>query len=235
MALWKQWFIWNVYARHRRFPSLDSRRALRLVLSRLDHGHARGLNVGSSLARLHAGLINLDIRRLYEVNVVGTALRLPFLDGVFACVLSINVLEHLPDPDLALREAVRVLRPGGLVYLQAPFIIGFHSGPHDYWRFTQVGLQRLVLRQQLNVVETGIATGAGTGMYHVAVEYVAAVCGALWSRLYLPTKAAGAVLLSPLRWADHITKAGDANRIAGSFFIIAEKRDDSEIPESARP
>lgn len=41
------------------------------------------------------------------------AVRLPFADAQFQTVLAVSVLEHLPQPALALAEALRVLRPGG--------------------------------------------------------------------------------------------------------------------------
>ncbi|MEM1047322.1 MAG: class I SAM-dependent methyltransferase [Pseudomonadota bacterium] len=40
---------------------------------------------------------------------------LPFEDGVFDIAMTAHVLEHLPDPRAALREMVRVLKPGGLL------------------------------------------------------------------------------------------------------------------------
>lgn len=45
--------------------------------------------------------------------VVADAGSLPFDDGEFDYVLSIDVLPHLPNPGAALAEARRVLRPGG--------------------------------------------------------------------------------------------------------------------------
>ncbi len=47
---------------------------------------------------------------------------LPFGDGRFDCLLSDNVVEHLPEPVLLrhLREAARVLRPGGRYAFSSP-------------------------------------------------------------------------------------------------------------------
>jgi ubiquinone/menaquinone biosynthesis C-methylase UbiE len=42
--------------------------------------------------------------------------RLPFPDGVFSCVMSVGVVEHFEDPRPFLRESVRVLAPGGILY-----------------------------------------------------------------------------------------------------------------------
>lgn len=49
---------------------------------------------------------------------VGADMRdLPFPDGTFDAVYAITALEFVPEPDLALQEMARVLRPGGLMLL----------------------------------------------------------------------------------------------------------------------
>ena len=49
---------------------------------------------------------------------------LPWADGTFDVVLSYQVLEHVRDPRLTLREAMRVLKPGGRLYFDMP---NYHS------------------------------------------------------------------------------------------------------------
>jgi SAM-dependent methyltransferase len=55
-----------------------------------------------------------------EPVVEADATALPFADGSFGSVALLYVLYHLEDPRLALAEAWRVLRPGGLVAVAAP-------------------------------------------------------------------------------------------------------------------
>src|SRR3954451_21740111 len=50
----------------------------------------------------------------------GDALALPFPDGAFDRVIAAEVLEHIPDDATALRELVRVLRPGGTIAITVP-------------------------------------------------------------------------------------------------------------------
>ena len=50
----------------------------------------------------------------------GDALRLPFPDGHFDRVLAAEILEHIPDDELAMAELARVLRPGGTAAVTVP-------------------------------------------------------------------------------------------------------------------
>jgi SAM-dependent methyltransferase len=52
--------------------------------------------------------------------VNGDALVLPFPDASFDCIIASEVLEHLWADDAAIRELVRVLRPGGRMAVTVP-------------------------------------------------------------------------------------------------------------------
>ena len=45
-----------------------------------------------------------------------------FADGSLDFVLTYDVLEHMPDPDSALRECARILAPGGCLMFSVPFL-----------------------------------------------------------------------------------------------------------------
>lgn len=81
---------------------------------------------------------------LTKPTVVGSAESLPFPDESFDVALSTQVLEHVPEPERALREAVRVLKKGGRLILTVPGVWPTHEAPHDFWRFTRHGLMRLM-------------------------------------------------------------------------------------------
>ncbi len=51
---------------------------------------------------------------------VGDVRELPYPDDAFDVVIAIEVLEHIPDPEVGLSEAMRVLRPGGYAITALP-------------------------------------------------------------------------------------------------------------------
>src|SRR5206468_3217360 len=67
---------------------------------------------------------------------------LPFPSSCFDGVLLSSVLEHLADPVATLGEASRVLRPGGVLVLELPFLYWLHEEPHDFGRYTEFALRR---------------------------------------------------------------------------------------------
>jgi SAM-dependent methyltransferase len=218
---WRSKFVAAIYTRHNRSPNI--RRALGKVLATLD-GNGWGLNIGSANTRYHERLLNLDIAASEKVDIVATAERLPIRDSSLACVVSQEVFEHLTDPAAAAKEVLRVLKPGGLFYFQVPFIIGFHSAPHDFWRFTHRGVEQLLATAGFEIVEIGAAVGSGTSMYRISVEYFATLAASLSRRLYFPAKAVAAAICAPLRWTDFVARDyGDTNRISAGFLAIARK------------
>jgi SAM-dependent methyltransferase len=57
-------------------------------------------------------------------------------DNTFDGVVCSEVIEHVPDPKAVLKEINRVLKPGGILLLCAPFMFKIHADPQDYGRYT---------------------------------------------------------------------------------------------------
>ena len=66
-----------------------------------------------------------------------------------------QVLEHTPNPWLAVRNIRALLRPGGHAVISVPFMVRVHNEPADYWRFTAAGLRIVVESAGLQVVAEG--------------------------------------------------------------------------------
>jgi SAM-dependent methyltransferase len=77
-------------------------------------------------------------------DLLADAAALPLCSEMADLVLCTQVLEHVPQPAAVLAEAWRVLRPGGVLLLSAPFFWPLHEEPHDYYRYTRHGLQHLL-------------------------------------------------------------------------------------------
>ena len=67
---------------------------------------------------------------------------LGFPDGYFNAIVCWSVLEHVPEPERAIAEMRRVLKPGGAIWVQLPFLFPYHPDPQDYWRVTPSGLRQ---------------------------------------------------------------------------------------------
>lgn len=84
-------------------------------------------------------------------DIFGDAQALPVASSSIDTVLLLDVLEHIPNPDICISEISRVLKSGGTLVLQVPFLYPMHDEPLDFHRWTSHGLEQLASRHNLHV------------------------------------------------------------------------------------
>ena len=112
-----------------------------LDLVRESAGPVLNISAGGSRTWL-PNLIELETAIFRNTDVVGDGHALPFADGVFDAVLAINAFEHYRDPDRAVAEILRVLKPGGKVFIHTAFLQPLHEPPWHFYNCTKYGLLR---------------------------------------------------------------------------------------------
>jgi SAM-dependent methyltransferase len=88
----------------------------------------------------------------HKVDVVCPATALSFPDNSFDTVLCTQVLEHVYDHHAVIREANRVLQPGGKLILTVPFCWELHEEPYDFFRVSKHGLKELFEENNFEVL-----------------------------------------------------------------------------------
>lgn len=68
-----------------------------------------------------------------EIDYVSDILHIPLPDNSLDMVLCTEVIEHVPEPIEALRELIRLLKPGGRLLITAPLGSGLHQLPFHYY------------------------------------------------------------------------------------------------------
>ena len=91
----------------------------------------------------HPNVVYCDIADYPTTDVRGTAEKLPFKDHVFDAVISIALLEHVKNPFTCASGILRVLKPGGILHIDVPFLQPFHGYPDHYYNITRSGLLNL--------------------------------------------------------------------------------------------
>jgi SAM-dependent methyltransferase len=161
-----EWAVRALGARHARFLARGLARGARV----LDVGCGRGITLAALAERgceAHGVELGPDALRgidpRVQVRVAPALAAAGYPAGFFDLVLIWHVLEHLREPDAALAEAHRVLRPGGRLVVAVPNFASaqarwagpawFHlDPPRHLHHFPLSALRRLVVRSGFEIV-----------------------------------------------------------------------------------
>jgi len=178
------------------------------------------LNLGSGGDFIHEGVINFDLDFIPDVNVVGNGENLPFLDGTFDLIINQAVLEHVKRPNKIVKEMYRVLKKGGYIYVESPFLQEYHGFPLDFQRYTLMGLENLLSRFQK--IESGVCAGPSATFGRIFREYLASFSDNLYIHQIL--KMFAGWFIFPIRYLDlYLSKKKYAHVIAMGLYYIGQK------------
>ncbi|SEK22493.1 methyltransferase domain-containing protein [Nonomuraea pusilla] len=197
------------------------RRFVRPFLAGFDLDRELVADLGCGTNRYDPRLLCVDGSAYANVDLVSDLRALPLGDATLDGLVSVAVLEHVPDPQAHVREMWRVLKPGGRLVCYVPFMQPFHASPYDYQRYTRPGMERLFA----DFAAVDVRTGAGptSAMLWVVQEWLALLLSCGSSRLYrLLTPLMW--LLSPLKLLDVLlARHPDAAVVASGFVVEARK------------
>ncbi len=124
------------------------------LVSAIPDGSGSVLEIGAGAGffkNFAPGVITSECFYLLDIDIVLDAGHLPFADGSLKAIVMTDVFHHLPKPRLFLCEAVRCLRPGGVVVMVEPWVTSwshfvysrFHHEPFRpdsrQWEFASEG------------------------------------------------------------------------------------------------
>lgn len=197
----------------------------RLLRELLSLNGARVLNIGSGSKKISSCIVNSDIRAFCGVDVVSDAHRLSFRNEKFDALLMESILEHVIDPFLVIAEAHRVLKKGGMIFVEMPFMYELHQSPVDYYRFTLPGLENLC--KDFERVDSGVDIGPTGTLNAVIRNYFALVFSFGNSWLYESLNMFFGILLFPLKVLDLLLiRIKFAQNISSVFYFIGRKKND---------
>lgn len=140
-----------------------------LVVLVVGSGHQRHWLDKSLGASTSLQVVYSDIDTAADVDLFCDGHNLPFVNDIFDAVITTAVLEHVLYPERVATEIVRVLKTGGLLYSELPFMQQVHEGAYDFTRFSMSGHRRLF--NSMTELDSGMVAGPGTALAWVIESF----------------------------------------------------------------
>lgn len=183
------------------------------------------VELGSGARRLAPEIINIDLFPSKEVDIVADIAEVPLCDSCADAVIIDSVIEHVPYPDKVVAEAHRILKPGGRLFINCPFMLPYHGYPAHFRNLTRDGMEHLL--EDFDNVEIVPTFGPMTALVNMFAETFAVIVGGSRGFCYVAAKG---IALLPTFWLKYLDyffiTLERSHRIAGMLCAQATKSRD---------
>ncbi len=93
----------------------------------------------------------------------------------FDFILIPNLMHHIEDPSILIKQSYNFLKKGGKIYIFEPLLRELHQAPEDYFRFTPYGLKYLLKKNNYNKTKFYTTGGPFTAILYFwdqALQYL---------------------------------------------------------------
>lgn len=172
-------------------------------------------------------LIRIGLPHSGNIDVFGDAMQLPIKTGSIDVLISSSVFEHLKNPEKAASEIYRILKTGGKVYAEIPFLRGYHMEPIDYQRYTIMGIEELFSRHGFKLIEKGICSGSFNALALIWTDFLLSIAP---RGTKLPIRFLSSWFFHPFKFLDRLFERSRWNyKLACNFYYYGEKVSDPPI------
>lgn len=177
------------------------------------------LNLGSGNIRFSSNSIGIDIQEKEEVDVIADAHQLPFGSKVFDACICVGAFQYFHNPAIVVQEMRRVLKTGGWVVVDAPFVQHYCQDKPDLYRFTKAGLEGL-FAGDFEIVDCRVSIPGGSAL----AFYLKGLSGFVAQNRIIDAaiRLLAGLAVVPLRYL----KFRLAHEVAGAHVLVARKRPD---------
>ena len=181
------------------------------------------INVGSGNTNYSPKIINIDIEKTENGDIIADGRSLPIRSSSVSLLVSQAVLEHTPDTNLNIAEIERVLKNGGVLYLEAPFMQTYHAHPHDYFRFTHQGVKSYL--HNFDIIEEGIAVGPASATSLNLRIFLATLFSFGNRNLFIILGTIFGWITFPIKYLDYFLESNPLSyHSASGIYVLARKK-----------
>lgn len=191
---------------------------------------AKALDMGAGGRRLSKQIKTVDFVDTGDTDYICDVCSVPLPDSSIDLIIATGLIEHLEDSDRFFEECDRLLKPGGKIHIEVPFLQQYHDDPIDVRRYTVSGLSTYLAKYRFEEVGSGFHIGPSVTLATLNAYYAALLFeGESWLAKFCSNAAflVTSIIWKPFTYLDRFLKhKKSAHRLAFGVYCTAVKKAD---------
>ncbi len=185
------------------------------------------LDLGAGGRRIHPAIKTVDRVDAGNTDYICDITEVPLPDGSVDLIVATGLLEHVENEHHFMRECARLVKSGGTLHIEVPFLQQYHDDPIDMRRYTVSGLKEFVERYGFETTSSDFHIGPSVTIVTLNAYYASLLFDG--DNIVAKILSNGAFLVAsilgyPFKFLDKFLKnKKNAHRLAFGVYITAKR------------